>query len=276
MGFRWNQNPEPPSELTASASRQRPAEQGLGLVSGTAPPSATAGPQNVAANSSIAFSPGRLFNLLAFEAESGLPPPPPPPPLPAVSLAFPSVVQRGSSYHAEGPPASSRVRHQGLIPPNTAFARAVVMGNATPTTNHQNTAGHVVSNLAAQMNQTSESQPIPPRSALVHPASSPRHQHHTGTSDGGSNDSTNIVDEADSASGPSPSLLSQSLQATGGAIGRKPHTTSTTSRQTPPPLVPYGRPPLFVEPPAADVSPISTADAQQPFRRGRRYVVPRR
>jgi hypothetical protein len=291
MGFRWNQNPPepPPSSKPAAATRQRPtsAEQVSGFLSpfSSTPPSAApaGGPQNVV--SGIAFSPGRLFNPLAFEDESGLLPPPPPPP--TISLAFPAssapVVLRGSSYHAEGPPASSSVvrHHQRLIPPNTAFARAVVMGNAAHGGASTNAAGHVVSNLAVQMNQTNdeESRPIPaPRPAAGAAAHQDNQHHHTGTNiaSDGSNDSSNMVDEADSASGPSPCQLSQSLQqVTGGAIDRKPY-SSNAARQAPPPLVAYRRSTPLVEPLTADVSPITSTDKAQPFRKNRRYVPVRR
>lgn len=231
MGFHWN-NPDKPATTSGHRTEQTRLSNAVH----------TSVDRNVALYNSIAFSPGRLFNPLSFATESGLIPPPPPPP-PVISLAIPPArVGRGSFNHAEGPPA---VRHQRLIPPHTRFARAVVMGNATSRTEREN-AGHVTSNLTVQMNQGESQIPLPPRD--------------TSPVSDGSNDSSNIIDEADSASGPSPAQLAQSLPAPG-AVGRKSH-------RRPPPASVYRQSPLSVEHQTEGVSAI-TLDAQ-PFRKNRR------
>jgi hypothetical protein len=236
MGFHWN-NPEPPPKPPAAAPASRQGSEQSSSV-----PSSVHH-HNAAANS-IAAAHRRLFQGLSFETESGLIPPPPPPP-PVISLVIPSVHRGRSSNRAEGPPA---VLHHRFIPPNTPFARAVVMGNAAFSTDN---ASHAESNLTVQMSQ-GETQ-LRPRPA-----------HDVNVESDGSNDSSNIIDEADSASGPSPSQLAQSLPPTS-AIGRSPHGKPPPP---PPPHLSYRRGAPSTEPPSVDVSPI-TIDAQ-PFRKNRR------
>lgn len=192
MGFRWNPPsvPLPPSNKESTDSSQsqhyqHQEEQALAE-------SYTGNGRNDA--HSIAFSPGRLFNPISFDTEAAETPPPPPPPLPP----FPAFSSgRPSSYHAEGPPTVHR-----LIPPNTPFARAVVMGNTSSSDRSKCAAA---SNLTVQMNQI----PHHPRGEGSNLALSE------------SNASSPVVDEADSASGPSP-LLAHSLPAISNDRGAPP------------------------------------------------------
>lgn len=217
MGFRWNAPSAPLPKESPPRDSQTPHEMraapqgGHHAARGAAVSHDHSGTHDT---TSITFSPGRLFNPLSFDADVPPPPPPPPP-------TFPTFSVRPSSYHAEGPPTIQR-----LIPPNTPFARAVVMGNAPHQQHHSTSA----SNLTMQMNQIISSQL--PRGS-------------------GSDESTNVsgVDEADSASGPSPPLA-QSLPA--GSV------------------VHHGGPPPVPRTMALRGS--ATVDTQKTFRKSRRYV----